>query len=178
MFLYNIKAKFYVAHVSFNSLLTFFPFSDSQSPQGTKDNIDTSVPLLFILFAKLMIWSAISNGFWLLFCPIVKNNHVWFPCNGWSDIAFHILCCWTTILQPWNILLRDLFKLWLGTFWTIELPTIVSFFVLLFSVGVQSFFFIRMMKRTFNYLLFCFPFGNFITNSSGIIFHQFFYLKS
>ena len=61
MFLCTIKAKFRGVHFSSNSSLTFFPFSNSRSPWGIKDSIDTYVPL--------------------------------FPCNGWSYIVFHILCC-------------------------------------------------------------------------------------
>ena len=71
MVLCNIKAKFSVVHFSYNSLLTFFPFSDRRSPRGINDDIDTSVPLFFIFFAKLTITMAISDGFWLLFKSFV-----------------------------------------------------------------------------------------------------------
>ena len=54
MFLWTINAKFSAVHFSCNSLLTFFPFSDSGSPRGIKDDIDTSVPL--ILYSSLNWW--------------------------------------------------------------------------------------------------------------------------
>ena len=63
MLLCNIKAKFSEVQFSGNTLLTFFPFSDSRSPRGIKDDIVTSVLLPFTFFAKLMISMAISDGF-------------------------------------------------------------------------------------------------------------------
>ena len=72
MFLCTIKAKFSAVHFYSNSLLTFFSFSDSQTPLGIKDDIDTSVLLIFIFFAKLRISLAISDGFWLLFKSFVS----------------------------------------------------------------------------------------------------------
>ena len=71
MFLCNIKVKLSAVHFSSNSLLTLFPFTDSRPPRCIKDDIDTSVPLVFIFFAELMISLAIFDGFWLLFKSFV-----------------------------------------------------------------------------------------------------------
>ena len=73
MFLCDIKANFCEVHFSSNSLLTFLPFSDSRSPRGIKDNIDTSVPndeenfqLTALLFPFWYLYHQ-TNSSWITF---------------------------------------------------------------------------------------------------------------
>ena len=127
MFLSNIKAKFSVVHFSGDSLLTFFPFSDCRSARGIKDEIDTSVPLIFIFFAIMMILLAISDGSWLLFKSFVPVCKI--TMSGFLAMVGLIQSFISSVVAPgkdFTILkypLRDWFKLRLGIFRTTESPT-------------------------------------------------------
>ena len=145
MFLCNIKAKFFAVHLSCNSLLTFFPFSDSLYRQVIKNDIDTSVLLCFTFFVKLMISLAIFDGFWLLFKSFVSVCKI--TMSGFLAVVGLIQSFISCVAAPGNDFktlkysLRDWFKLRLGTFRKIESPITKTVFFLFFSVGVTSFFY-------------------------------------
>ena len=57
-----VIAKFSAVHFFWRCMFTFFAFSDNLSRQGIREEIATSIPLVFILFANCIISLAISDG--------------------------------------------------------------------------------------------------------------------
>ena len=57
-----VIAKFSAVHFCCRCMFTFFAFSDNLSREGIREEIATSIPLVFILFANCIISLAISDG--------------------------------------------------------------------------------------------------------------------
>ena len=102
----------------------------------------------------------------------MQNNHVWFSCNDRFDLVFHILCGSTR--KPFSNNEIFFMEFILTTTKYISSNRVVNYNNFNFHNSFIFFgrhyliFFIQMMTRTFNYLLFCFLFGNFISKISWI----------